>query len=136
MNYHDQSLEERKEIVNSYTNGKGADVIFQCAGTANAFREALSFLKAVGTFVEAGNIAESVPVSFDPARDLCCKHATYVGMSVNTPNTFNKGFQMLRKWRELHLEELFTHRCTIDTLLDTLNESKSPSYMKGLVEFK
>lgn len=136
MNYHDQSLEERKEIVNSYTNGKGADVIFQCAGTANAFREAISFLKAVGTFVEAGNIAESVPVSFDPARDLCCKHATYVGMSVNTPNTFNKGFQMLRKWRELHLEELFTHRCTIDTLLDTLNESKSPSYMKGLVEFK
>lgn len=135
LNYHEQSVEERREIVNSYTNGRGADVVFQCVGNASAFREAIAFLKPVGTFVEVGNIAESNPAMFDPARDLCCKHATYMGMSVNTPGAFHKGFQMLTKWKELHLEELFTHRCKLENLLETMNDAKSPLYMKGCVEF-
>lgn len=135
MNYHKLSLEERKEIVDSFTDGRGADVVFQCVGSPMAFRDGIELMKQVGTLVETGNIAEAAPIDFDPARDLCCKHATYVGMSINTPSAFNKAYQALFKYKEMHLERLFTHRCTLDTLLDTMNDSKNPSYMKSWVDF-
>ncbi len=134
MNYHKQSLEERIEIVNAYTNGFGADVVFQCVGNAQAFREGIELMRSVGTMIEVGNIASVAPIQFDPARDLCSKHATYIGMSVNTPSAFNKAFHMLLSYKELGLEKLLTDRCTLDTLLDTMLNSNAPSYIKGWVD--
>ena len=32
LNYHDQSIEERKKLVMEWTGGKGVDVVFQCVG--------------------------------------------------------------------------------------------------------
>ena len=135
MNYHKQSLEERRAIVDAYTDGFGADVVFQCVGNAQAFRDGIDLMRSVGTLVEVGNIASTAPVSFDPARDLCSKHATYIGMSVNTPSAFDKAFHMLLNYEELGLEKLLTHRCTLDTLSDTMLNSGAPSYIKGWVDF-
>lgn len=135
MNYHKQSLEERRAIVDVYTDGFGADVVFQCVGNAQAFRDGIDLMRSVGTLVEVGNIASTAPVSFDPARDLCSKHATYIGMSVNTPSAFDKAFHMLLNYEELGLEKLLTHRCTLDTLSDTMLNSGAPSYIKGWVDF-
>lgn len=131
MNYHKMSIKERREVVDSYTQGRGADVVFQCVGNAQAFRDGIDLLRSVGTLVETGNMAETAKIEFDPARDLCCKHATYIGMAVNTPQAFNKAFSMLGHYKALKLEKLFTHRATLDTLLDVMNGSKDPSYMKG-----
>ncbi len=134
LNYHTQSLEERKEIIGSYTGGAGADVVFQCVGNGRAFRDGIELMRSVGTLVEVGNIASTSPIEFDPARDLCSKHATYIGMSVNTPMAFNKAFHMLCKYKELHLEKLLTNRCTLDTVLETMMNSSDPNYIKGWVD--
>ncbi|MEM5770628.1 MAG: zinc-binding dehydrogenase, partial [Bacillota bacterium] len=117
------------------TNGRGADVVFQCAGSPKAFRDGIDLMKNVGTLVETGNIVGDAAVEFSPARDLCSKHATYIGMSVNTANAFNKAFQMLCKYEKLGLDRIFTHRCTIETLGETMSKGKDPNYMKAWVGF-
>lgn len=135
MNSARLSIEERKAIIAKYTGGTGADVVFQCAGSPYAFRDGVDLLKNVGTMIETGNIVHSKNVDFSPARDLCSKHATYIGMSVNTANTFNKAFQMLCKYEKLGLDRIFTHRCTLDTVGETMMKGAEPDYMKGWIDF-
>ena len=135
MNASNLSIEERRAIITKYNRRNGADVVFQCAGSPYAFRDGLDLLKNVGTLVEMGNIVQSKSIQFDPARDLCSKHATYIGMSVNTASTFNKAFQMLLKYEKLGLDRIFTHRATLDTLGETMAKGKDPDYMKGWLDF-
>lgn len=135
MNAGKLSVDERKKIIAKYTGGTGADVVFQCAGSPYAFRDGIDLLKNVGTLIETGNIVHSKPVEFSPARDLCSKHATYIGMSVNTAGAFDKAFAMLCKYEKLGLERIFTHRCTLETLGQTMAKGADPDYMKGWVDF-
>ena len=128
------SVDERREVIRKYNGRNGADVVFQCAGSPYAFRDGVDLLKNVGTLIETGNIVQSRKVEFDPARDLCSKHATYIGMSVNTANAFNKAFQMLCKYKKLGLERLFTHRATLETLGEVMSKGKDSNYMKGWLD--
>lgn len=136
MNSAKLSIEERRAIITKYNRRNGADVVFQCAGSPYAFRDGVDLLKNVGTMIETGNIVQSRKVEFDPARDLCSKHATYIGMSVNTANAFNKAFQMLCKYEKLGLDRIFTHRATLETLGETMSKGKDANYMKGWVDFQ
>ncbi|MEG2252629.1 MAG: zinc-binding dehydrogenase, partial [Clostridia bacterium] len=135
MNSAKLSIDQRRAIITKYNHKNGADVVFQCAGSPYAFRDGVDLLKNVGTMIETGNIVGSKTIQFDPARDLCSKHATYIGMSVNTAATFNKAFQMLCKYEKLGLERIFTHRATLDTLGATMAQGKDPNYMKGWLDF-
>lgn len=129
------SIEEMKEKVYGMTHGRGADVVFQCVGSAMAFREGVACLKRNGTLIETGNAMKPNPTTFDPHADLCAKAATYIGMMVNTPQCFNKSFSILMD-KNLGIERILTHRCTLDTLDDTMHHCGDPDYMKALVEFK
>jgi threonine dehydrogenase-like Zn-dependent dehydrogenase len=137
LNYHLQSLEERKQIIYDLTNGCGADTVFQCAGTPQAFRDGIELMKRLGTLIEVGNIVKPAPVQFDPTKDLCAKHATYIGMSVNTPMAYNKAFNILLNYKKYELDQIFTHKCTLETLDDMLmNNVKNRDYIKGWVDIK
>ena len=132
LNYRTQSIEERCELLYERTHGMGADVVFQCVGTGQAFREGLRLLRRLGTLVECGNAMKPSPVTFDPFEDLCAKHATLVGMTVNTPHAFHKAFTLLKDRGE-GLERLFTHSCGLDGLAETMDCSGESGYMKGIV---
>lgn len=135
MNSSKLSIEERRAIIHKYNHKNGADVVFQCAGSQYAFRDGVDLLKNVGTLVEIGNIGTGKPVEFYPGKDLCGKHATYIGMSVNTAKTFDKAFQMLLKYKQLGLERIFSHRATLDTLGEVMSHGKDLDYMKGWLDF-
>ena len=90
-------------------------------------------MKRLGTLVEVGNMVRPAHLQFDPSQDLCLKHATFLGMSVNTPASFNKAFNMLIRYEELGLVKIFSHQCTLDTLDDTMHHVKDPAYMKGWI---
>lgn len=134
MNSAKLSIEERRAIITKYNGKNGADVVFQCAGSPYAFRDGVDLMKNVGTLIEIGNVGSGKAVDFYPGKDLCNKHGTYIGMSVNTANTFNKAFQMLCKHERLGLERLLTHRATMKTLGEVMSKGKDPDYMKGWLD--
>jgi threonine dehydrogenase-like Zn-dependent dehydrogenase len=136
MNSLETSFEERKRKMLEMTDGFGADVVFECVGNTKGFRDGVELMNRAGTFVEVGNMVETAPVQFDLAQDLCVKHATYVGMSINTPTAFDKAFGILKRHKSLKLQSLYTHRCDLYGLNDMLTHGRDRDYVKGLVEFK
>lgn len=134
LNYNKLSEEDRVDAVMQMTAGRGADIVFQCVGSARAFRDGIALMKRLGTLIETGNAMKPNPTTFDPFADLCAKHASYIGMMVNTPQCFNKSFSMLMD-KNLGIERILTHRCTLDTLNETMQRCKENNYMKALVEF-
>lgn len=134
MNSATMSFEQRNEMIMDITDGIGADVVFGCVGNTKAFRDGVNMMKRVGTYVEIGNVGEGKTVEFDLATDLCFKHATYHGMMINSPSAFNKAFGLLQRHEKLELGKIFTHRCALDGLNETLSKGRDMDYVKGLVE--
>src|SRR5699024_10695738 len=53
-----------KELVNSLTDGYGADVVFECSGAVPAAKQGLDLLRKKGQYAQVGIFADS-EVSFD-----------------------------------------------------------------------
>ncbi|MDR0402135.1 MAG: zinc-binding dehydrogenase, partial [Treponema sp.] len=136
INSAETSFETRKQQIDEITSGIGVDVVFGCVGTTRAFGDGVRLMKRAGTYIEIGNLVDSAPVEFDLSRDLCAKHATYIGMCINTPSAFNKAFNILLKHKNFNFQKIFTHRCGLEELDKVLNQGKNRDYVKGLVEFK
>ncbi len=118
------------------TAGKGADVVLQCANSPKAFIEGLEMLKRMGTMIEVGNMVNTgTTVELDPARHVCGKHATIVGMSANTPSAFNKAFNILERHKTIDFTKLYSHVTNLEGLEDALNKMGDEDYIKGLVKF-
>src|SRR5208283_2012358 len=62
------SAAERLQMVRDLTNGRGADMVIECAGVPQAVPEALDMLRIGGLLVEAGNFSDLGEVPFSPHR--------------------------------------------------------------------
>src|SRR5579862_1118172 len=64
------SKDDRLKIVRDMTNGRGADMVIECAGVPQAIPEALEMLRLGGLLVEAGNFSDLGEVPISPHRHL------------------------------------------------------------------
>lgn len=136
IDIHKIGPEERIAKVKELTGGKGADVVLQCANSPKAFIEGIEMLKRMGTMVEVGNMVNTgTTVALDPARHVCGKHATIIGMSANTPSAFNKAFNILKRHDKIDFTKLYSHVTDLKGLEATLNKMGDEDYVKGLVKF-
>src|SRR5215470_11682511 len=65
---------ERLDRVRTLTQGRGADVVVECAGVPDAVRESLELLRKGGLLVEAGNFSDMGQTTISPHRHLCAKN--------------------------------------------------------------
>lgn len=63
-----ETVDERVEEVQRLTGGKGADVVLELAGVADAFSEGIRFVKNGGTYVEIGNLSFGEKTAVTPSR--------------------------------------------------------------------
>jgi len=135
INYKETSPEERIKLVKGMTNGKGADVVFQCSNTPAAFVQGLEMMRRMGTLVEVGNMTDKDnDISINVARHIGYKHARILGMAVNTSGAFDKAFHLLLRHKKIDFMKMYTHICSLDTLETTLNSMKNEDYFKGLLK--
>ena len=133
IDIHEIPVNERIARVKAMTGG-GAHLVLQCANTTGAFVEGLEMIRRLGTLVEVGNMVNmGHEVSIDPARLICSKHATIIGMSANHPGAFDKAFHLLKRHKTIPFTKIFTHTCSIEGVLDTLKAMGDADYMKGLM---
>ena len=135
INYKETSPEERIKLVKGMTNGKGADVVFQCSNTPAAFVQGLEMMRRMGTMVEVGNMTDKDnDISINVARHIGYKHARILGMAVNTSGAFDKAFHLLLRHKKIDFMKMYTHICSLDTLETTLKSMKNEDYFKGLLK--
>ncbi|MGA7623010.1 MAG: zinc-binding dehydrogenase [Candidatus Acidiferrales bacterium] len=129
------SKAERLQIVKALTNGRGADMVIECAGVPQALPEALEMLRNGGLLVEAGNFSDLGEVSFSPHRHLCAKNARVLSVGGEEPAAYGPGMrQMARYMKYYPLQEFVTHRFALRDVEAAMQKSIEPDSMKVVMQ--
>jgi threonine dehydrogenase-like Zn-dependent dehydrogenase len=135
MNVAKHSKQERLQIVKDLTNGRGADMVIECAGVPQAVPEALEMLRIGGLLVEAGNFSDLGEVSFSPHRHLCAKNARILGVGGEEPAAYGPSMrQMARYMKKYPLQEFVTHRFGLRDVEAAMQKSIEPGSMKVFLQ--
>ncbi len=129
------SKAERLQIVKDLTNGRGADMVIECAGVPQAVPEALEMLRIGGLLVEAGNFSDLGEVSFSPHRHLCAKNARILGVGGEEPAAYGPGMrQMARYMKHYPVQEFVTHRFGLRDVNAAMQKSIETDSMKVVMQ--
>ena len=135
VNVGKHSQAERLQIVKDLTNGRGADMVVECAGVPQAVPEALEMLRVGGLLVEAGNFSDLGEVSFSPHRHLCAKNARILGVGGEEPAAYGPSMrQMARYMKNYPLQEFVTHRFGLRDVEAAMQKSIEPESMKVVLQ--
>jgi L-iditol 2-dehydrogenase len=75
-----RTVEERAKEVRRLTGGRGADIVFECAGTNQAFAEAFKLVRKGGTVIELGVAGDKGTIEVNPFSDFCEKEVSVFGV--------------------------------------------------------
>jgi len=126
---------ERLEQIRELTNGRGADVVVECAGVPAAVREALEMLRIGGLLVEAGNFSDLGEVSISPHRHLCAKNVRILGVGGDEPAAYGPSMrQMARYMRQYPLSKFVTHRFGLRDVETAMKKSMAADSMKVVID--
>ena len=126
---------ERLTRVRELTNGRGADVVVECAGVPAAVPEALELLRVGGLLVEAGNFSDMGEISINPHRHLCAKNVRVLGVGGEEPAAYGPSLrQMARYMRYYPLRDFVTHRFRLRDVDEAMKKSMAKDSMKVVID--
>jgi threonine dehydrogenase-like Zn-dependent dehydrogenase len=129
------SSHDRLAFIKDLTNGRGADMVVECAGVPTAVPEALDLLRIGGLLVEAGNFSDLGEVSISPHRQLCAKNVRILGVGGEEPAAYGPGMrQMARYMKHYPLREFVSHRYTLQDVESAVLKSVQPDSMKVVID--
>jgi threonine dehydrogenase-like Zn-dependent dehydrogenase len=129
------SAAERLDFIRGLTQGRGADVVIECAGVPQAVPEALEMLRLGGMLVEAGNFSDLGEIGISPHRHLCAKNVRILGVGGEEPAAYGPSMrQMARYMKHYPLREFVTHRFRLSEAEAALHKSIQADSMKVVLE--
>jgi threonine dehydrogenase-like Zn-dependent dehydrogenase len=135
INAGNTSKSERLKLVKDLTNGRGADMVVECAGVPEAVPEALEMLRVSGLLVEAGNFSDLGEVSISPHRHLCAKNVRILGVSGEEPAAYAPSMrQMVRYMKHYPLKEFVTHKYSLRDVDAAVKKAIEPESMKVILD--
>ena len=135
INARNASKSERLKLVKDLTNGRGADMVVECAGVPEAVPEALEMLRVSGLLVEAGNFSDLGEVSISPHRHLCAKNVRILGVSGEEPAAYAPSMrQMVRYMKHYPLKEFVTHKYSLRDVDAAVKKAIEPESMKVILD--
>ncbi len=106
---------ERVQAVRDLTEGRGADVIVECTGAAEAIPEGLEMARRGGTYVVAGVFADVGDIPINPHRHLLANQIRLMGMTNHPPTGYVGSMRLLNKFKKkFPLEKFVTHAFPLD----------------------
>jgi D-arabinose 1-dehydrogenase-like Zn-dependent alcohol dehydrogenase len=92
------TIDARKEEIEYFTNGAGADMVIELAGVPSAFDESLRLVRPGGTVVEAGNVLIKEEFSVNIVPGFIVRNCiTVVGMVRYLPRYLHKAINFIEK---------------------------------------
>ena len=129
------SAAERLAFIRDLTQGRGADMVIECAGVPQAVPEGLDMLRLGGLFIEAGNFSDLGEISISPHRHLCAKNVRILGVGGEEPAAYGPSMrQMARYMKHYPLREFVTHRYRLSEAEAALRKSMEADSMKVVLE--
>lgn len=119
-----------KRVFDESLNGYGADVVINTVGTAEAFSEALGYVRNSGTVVEVGNFVDSGTIPFNPCTQLLERGITIIGSFDNEAEHYVRALPIVADER-LPLPDLITHRVPLERLEEALTVIRDGKKLDG-----
>ncbi len=126
--------EERIEFVRSRAQGRGADIVVDCAGVAKVVPEGLEMLRRGGIYVEAGNFVETGEVALSPHRHFCAKNVRLIGMTNHPFTGYTPSMRLMQRYAErFPFQKFVTHEYPLVDTEQALLKSMERDCMKVVV---
>jgi threonine dehydrogenase-like Zn-dependent dehydrogenase len=126
---------ERLQLIKDLTNGRGADMVIECAGVPQAVPEALEMMRISGLLVEAGNFSDLGEISLSPHKHICAKNARILGVGGEEPAAYGPSMrQMARYLKHYPLREFVSHRYGLRDVEAAVHKAIDPDSMKVVLE--
>ena len=128
------SMDERRQIVLDITNGRGADIVIDCAGPVAAFEEAMELTRRGGRVLEIG-IGTTDPGKISPYY-LNIKMISVIGSVSGTIRHYHRALEFVRANREtFDFGAINTGRFELDQVNEALAGVESQAEIKPYIEF-
>lgn len=100
LSVRDDPPAERRRRVLDLTAGRGADVVIECAGSADAVPEGFRLLRDGGVYVIAGHYTDVGTATINPHIDINRKHADVRGRWGTEFHHFQRALHLLARHRD------------------------------------
>jgi L-iditol 2-dehydrogenase len=133
LNAKTTSSKERIQFVKDLTDGRGADLVIESAGSIKIVNEGISMLRMGGTYLDVGNVVNQGTIPFDPS-DICWRSIRYIGQMCLASTGFIPSVKLMMKHKKhFPFEKIITHRFKIEESQKALETSFSLECMKVVI---
>jgi Zn-dependent alcohol dehydrogenase len=128
------TAEERLDHVRRVTDGRGADVVLECAGRPEAFGEAMDLLAPNGTLVVLGLFSGAGTVELDPYRLNNLSQRIVGTLGAFDQRDYLTAIELAVRFGEpLRFAELVTHRFPLERTADAIDSMRTGRAIKAVV---
>ncbi len=126
------SSKKRIERVMELTEGEGADVVYEMAGSTAAVEEGLKMVRIGGSYVSAGFGEPRGKIEVDCFSDIGRKNLRYQGVWVSDVSHTYKSMEIALKYKDV-LQDMVTHRFSLSRATEALEKMKSKEAIKAVI---
>lgn len=126
---------DRVREVLRLSEGRGADLVIECAGAPRAVLEGLEMLRRGGTYLELGNfIDKGVTVPLNPALHICAKNARIIGVTGMPYHAYSKALRIMSRYGgKIPFSGLVTHRFRLDEAEEAMKVAMKGESLKVVI---
>ena len=129
LNINQTSSTERMQRVLDLTEGRGADVVFECAGVPLAVGEGLEMVRINGRYLIAGHYGDAGTVPLNP-HVINKKQIIITGAWSASNRHFLRGLELLKK---IKVDALVTHRFPLTDINQALIAAEEQAVLKAVI---
>ena len=125
-------MEDRVQQVMDLTDGVGPEIVFECAGIPQVFKEGLEMVARGGKLIELGHFTDSGSVDIRP-HTICKKDVDVLGMWAYPQIQFGTALAALAQI-EVPLEDMITHRLPLEEVENAIQMLGKEGVLKVVIE--
>ncbi len=135
LNRREKTAAERLEVIRELTHGRGADVVFEAAGSRGAARETLDLARPGGSCILAGYAQPVGAEEVDFYSQVVKKHLTIQGVWVSDTRHTRQAMELVLEQPE-RFAKLITHRFPLEEANRALEAMQKKEALKAVLTFE
>lgn len=124
--------QDRVERVLELTDGRGADVVIECAGADTAVQEGLEMVRFGGKYLVVGQAEDHGPQPINPSL-ITRKALRVTGVVANQPRHIIRSLHAMQSLVKYPVEKLITHRYPLERINEAFRAHETLEVMIAVV---
>jgi L-iditol 2-dehydrogenase len=130
INYNKLDRKRCLETIRELTDGRGADIVVECAGLPEAISEGLDYLRSGGFYIETGNFVDMGEISIKSSI-ICTKNLRIIGIGGEAATVYGPTMDALERYmKDYPLDKIVSHLFRVEEAEKAIQFSMNGDCMK------